>query len=459
MSEESPFSTGPIERRQFLKHSILGASACLTLPTFLENTIFSLDARAQSLAFSGQDGPILVIVQLSGGNDSLNTVIPYRNNIYLTERPTLRLTEEHGVFPLGKDPTTSDELALHPHLTHLRDLWESGELAIVNGVGYPNPNLSHFTSFDFWHSGRPNEPVRDGWLGRFFDHQCSGCDPTAAINFARGSNLAFSSNGTGANASISIADPESYFWFDLNTTDREVDLEELYRRLTGVDHPVDPGLSNTDDVLAYVQRSTHNALISSQTVLAALANATTGGTGFPHVEFPDTRLGRNFSDTAALISGGLNSRIFYVSQGGYDTHNNQITEGSGPLEGRHADLLTDLNDALGAFVAEIKALGIWERVLIFTFSEFGRKVIENGSSGTDHGAAETLFVTGGAVKPGFYGSLPSLARAARIKKDSLQHNVDFRSIYRTVLQSWMEVPANVIPEILPSGDFPVLSFV
>jgi len=464
-----------LSRRDFLRRSISGAAACATIPTFLQHTLFSLDLGA-ALPAGAADGPILVVVQLGGGNDSLNTVIPFQNPFYDGTQPvrtngtgaqraarsTLKLTPAHGLLNLGASApglrggsSSQEAIALHPRLTALADLWHGGELAIVNGVGYPNPNLSHFTSFDFWHTARPNEAVRDGWLGRYFDHQCAGCEPTASIDFAATAGLPFHSHGSSAN--VNMLSPTAYSWKD--SGGETTRLEATYRRLLGLDHATDPGIDPRDDLRAYVQRTSHNALISSRSVADALANTSLRG-DFPRsgVTFPTDALGRNFRDIASLIYGGMATRIYYVNQGGYDTHNNQVAEDD-PLAGNHNTLLGRLNAALGAFIAEMKAQGNWERVLLFTFSEFGRKLIENGSNGTDHGAAASLFVTGGGVQPGFVGTVPDFADSARIKNDSLAHQVDFRSVYRTVLQDWLQVPAERMPLILPSGTFPTLPLI
>ena len=453
-----------VTRREFLRKSIFGATAAWTLPTFLGNTLFELDARAASNApQAANGGPILIIMQMGGGNDSLNTVIPYSNSVYISERPTLRINPvDHGAFTIGNAPALSggsqynEAMALHPRLTKLRQLWLDGNLAIVNGVGYPNPNLSHFTSFDYYHTAKPNEFVTDGWLGRFFDHQCSGCEPQSAVHLDDQPTLAMRSvNGT--IASVAASDPRYLSWQYFDKRERK--LENLFRRGIGVDDPVDRGIASGDEALAYVQRSAHAALISSRAVQASLAAT---GSGFPHVTFPSTTLGNRFKDIAALIQGGSATNIYYVEQGGYDTHGRQIdNNGSNPTTGVHANLLGDLDGALGAFAAEMKAQGNWNRVLLFTFSEFGRKVPQNGSWGTDHGAAETLFAMGGAVKPGFYGLLPDLAQQARIKNNSLVHNVDFRRVYRTALQNWLGVPAATMNAIFPSqpADFSPLGFV
>lgn len=460
---EIAFQGRAVTRRRFLRRSVFGGAAAWTLPAFLNNTLLRLDAGAADNPPSGAGGPILVIMQLSGGNDQLNTLIPYTNSYYVNARPAMALSPAaHSAIAIGGAPALDgasgfdEPVALHPLLGNFGQFWDDGDLAVINGVGYPNPNLSHFTSFDYYHSAKPNEFVTDGWLGRFFDHQCAGCPPQTAMHLSNGPTLALRSV-QGNIASVSTSYPSGMGWQHFN--ERSASLEALYRKAIGIDHPVDSGISAADDALAYVQRSAHAALLSSVDVTRAIGAANSSGS-FPHVAFPNSNLGNNFRDVAAMIEGRLDTCIYYVEQGGYDTHGGQIS-GNDPVAGTHAYLLYQLNAALGAFVAEMKAQGNWDRVLILTFSEFGRKVIQNGSLGTDHGAAQTLFAMGGQVNPGFYGKLPDLAPAARIKNDSLVHNVDFRQVYRTVLEKWMGVPASAMGAIFPSqpSNFSTLDFV
>ncbi len=446
-------------RREFVRKSAWGAATTLTLPAFLQQSIFNLDARAQSLPSPGGDGPILVVVELGGGNDTLNTVIPFANSTYQGARPSIAFNEDDGILNIGQAPRViggNENVALHPSLSGLNTLWQEEDLAIINGVGYPNPNLSHFTSFDYWHSARPNSPSDDGWIGRYFSSQCSGCDATQAIEFASRTTTAFTSS-SGASPSVSFESPNGYGWRNLDIHGRDTPLEELYRKLIGLDHSVDDGIDSTSEALSYVQRSTHNAMISTRNV----RDAVDAGGELQIEDWPNSGISRDLQQVAQLIRGGMDTSIYYVHQGGYDTHNNQ-TNGSNPLAGRHFNLLTALNGGLDAFAREMKLAGLWDRVVILTFSEFGRKVIENGSSGTDHGAAESLFVMGGPVNGGqFFGQFPDLDEDARVKRDSLDFNVDFRTVYRSLLQNWMGVPASAMPEIFPSqpANFDPIAFV
>jgi uncharacterized protein (DUF1501 family) len=442
-----------MNRRDFVAKSAWGATASLTLPGFLQQTLFNLDARAQSVPSNGGDGPILLLLEMAGGNDTLNTVIPYGNSIYNTARSSLRLNETHGFHKLtdkdGPSVTGNNEsLALHPNLTYFDMLWKDGDLGIINGVGYPNPNLSHFSSYDYWHSAKPNTMSKDGWIGRYFDNQCDGCGSTSGIYINGRPTLAFrSSNGLSPTATFK--NPGYFNWRDKSETGREQPLDKMYRKLIGLDHPTDDGISTTDTTLAYVQRAAHSAMVSTANVQTAIEE---GGTLLTNSGWPTgNRLANDLKVIAQLIKGKSDTSIYYARQGGYDTHNNQVDVNLGPLAGRHFNLLNDLNGGLKAFVDEMKAQGTWDRVVILTFSEFGRKVIQNGSSGTDHGAAESLFVMGGQVNGNnYYGLYPDLEEDARVKRNSMDFNVDFRTVYRTLLEKWMGVPPSAMPNIFPS---------
>ncbi len=439
-----------LNRRDFVAKSVWGATASLSLPGFLQQTLLNLDARAQSLPSPGGEGPIVLLMELAGGNDTLNTLVPYTNSIYNEARPTLKLGAEHGIINItDKDAPSAaggvEPLAFHPNLGAFNTLWNDGEMGIINGVSYPNPSLSHFTSFDYWHSAEPNSVVKDGWVGRYLDNQCDGCGATTGIYINRRPTLAFAS-AEGLSPTVTFANPQYFNWNDQVSLGKEKSLEGLYRNLIGLDHAVDDGISQTDDTLAYVQRAAHSAMISTASVQSAIEQ---GGTLLNN-SWPDNGLSRSLQTIAQLIKGQSETSIYYARQGGYDTHNNQIFDGD-PLTGRHFTLLQTLNNSLDAFIQEMKLQGNWDRVLILTFSEFGRKVIQNGSLGTDHGAAESLFVMGGRVNGNqFFGEYPDLAEDARIKNNSLDFNIDFRTVYRSVLEKWMGVPASAMPAIFPS---------
>lgn len=443
-------------RRDLLQSTLRGAAAGASC--MMGERFFSQELLAASNA-GGGSGPIVVVLQLNGGNDALNTVIPYGSadsSIYYGARPTLSIAQAE-VLPLDS------EYGLHPKLTQLKGLWDLNQLAIINGVGYPNPNLSHFTSFDYWHTAEPNEQVRDGWLGRFFEHQCANSaislDPTIGLNVGLTETLAFRTKEK--SLGVTLKDPAAHRWYGSGLAGEKGDEQALYTEL--INAPV--GGITSKPGLAFVEERARNTMGSLELLGVAVDAQNAPGAAFPTAAFPDTGLGRDLKNIAGMIYADVGTCVYHVEQLGYDTHGSQAElDGDGkPLEGRHAALLEELDGALGAFVSEMKAQGNWDRMLLFTVSEFGRKVIENGSLGTDHGAASSLFVTGGHVQAGFYGQMPSLAETNRIKNHSLAFNVDFRRVYRTVLQEWLGVPEAAISTVLPtaptSGGFATLPFI
>ncbi len=431
-------------RRRMLERTGAG----LLLPALLGRGFIPAKALAQQS--DGAEGPIVVVVQLGGGNDSLNTVVPYQRGqsaLYYEARPTLAIPPEvvlplHGVAHYG----------LHPALVAMHELWARGEMAVVEGVGYHSPNLSHFSSMDYWHSAEPNRQVRDGWLGRFFQHRCAGDEncPLSGIDLGGAGSLAFHSGDPAGR--LAIGDPRDFGWRRAGSPHGIEDFEELVRRLNGLGGGVRRFRGSRGIAFHQVRRSVQNAFQSADGVRRALDRATSAGGGaFPRTAFPDTALGQRFLNVATLIHGRLPVSVYYVDQGGYDTHAGQVSSGgqNGPLTGRHADLLSELDQALGAFAAEMKAQGHWRRILVFTFSEFGRKVVQNGSFGTDHGAAQSILAFGGSVRRGLYGQAPSLRADARIKNDSMPFNTDFRRVYRTVLETWLGAAPETVLQILP----------
>jgi len=426
-------------RRQFLRTGVLGGAVAWTLPVFLEKTFLALDASAADSLLqsaSGKDGPILVVLQLAGGNDGLNTVIPYADDAYYAARPKIGI-------PLAKALRLDDRLALNSSLSGLRGLYDSGDLAIMQGVGYPNPNRSHFRSTDIWQTASDSERFeREGWIGRYFDSCCEGADPTIGVSVGRQSPMAFTAKtATG----ITFSRPEQFRFISENASDPAA-TEEMFRGMMGgteenAGGSVEslPGQSGRDgDTLDYLRRTSLDAQVSSDKILAITRKSRST------VSYPGSQLASGLNLVARLIAGGMPTRVYYVSQGGYDTHSGQV--------GSHERLLGDLDTSIAAFVADLKAQGNFERVMLMTFSEFGRRVGENNSGGTDHGAAAPLFVLGGGVKPGLYGQQPSLTQ---LNKGDLIYNVDFRSVYATVLEKWLKAPS----EIVLKRKFPTMDFV
>lgn len=425
-------------RRRFLRTSILGGALSWSVPAFLERTFLSLDAHAANSPIqvpTGKDGRILVIVQLAGGNDGLNTLVPCEDDAYFRARPTLAI-------PKTSVHTLSGGFGLHPGLSGLKSLHDDGSLAVLHGVGYPNPNRSHFRSTEIWQTATDSDKTaRHGWLGRYFDACCEGADPAVGISI--GSPRSPQAFAAEKRRGISFATP-SQFKFDLAKSSNPEAAEEFFRAGEGdemqggsigmIDGHADAG----GDTLDFLQRATLDATISSDRILATIARSQST------VAYPAGRLARDLNTVARLIAGGMPTCVYYVSQGGYDTHSNQSDS--------HARLMAELGGALSAFAADLKAQGNFERVLTMTFSEFGRRVAENASRGTDHGAAAPMFLLGGNLNPGLHGTPPSLEK---LHNGDLVHGIDFRGVYATILEKWLASPS--VPVL--RGKFEMLDFI
>ena len=420
-------------RREFLRTGLLGGSLSWTLPAFLSRTMQTLHAQADGALIqgvTGRDGNILVVLQLAGGNDGLNTVIPFGNDEYRKARPNLGIPESSI---LKIDPATG----LHPSLSGLASAYQDGHLAIVQGVGYPNPNRSHFRSTEIWATAVDSDKSSTtGWIGRYFDNACSGCD--ASIGIAMASQLPqafaatnpkgvlFQGGGGGKKKSskkkgsnLSDSDPSMMSM-------EEDDAGEAGGSIGALNGPGNLGKLSALD---FLERTEMDAMVSQQEISSASAKAKNA------VPFPSSRLGQNFAMVSRLIAGGMPTRIYYLSLGGFDTHTQQA--------GAHERLLKEMGDAVSAFLADLKAQGNLGRVTLMTFSEFGRRVKENASGGTDHGAAAPLFLAGGGVKAGLLGQMPSLAPKDLFDGD-VKYNTDFRSVYATILEKHLGVKSEPI---------------
>jgi len=417
-------------RRDFLRTTLLGGAIGWTVPSFVANTFSALHASADGAltqVTTGKDGPILILIQLAGGNDGLNAVVPYTNDFYYKARPTL------GVKPTDV-LKLSDTLGFNPALAGFKGLYDAGRLAVINGVGYPNPNRSHFRSTEIWQTASDeNRFLTDGWIGRYFDNACAGCDPTVGINIGDRLPQAFSShNPTG----ISLQNPASYRFMGAGLNDDE---ETAYRSMYG-EAPGGSGagdsvsmlsgtitLNNGQSALDFLERTSMDAQVSSDKIRDIAGKVKN------MVKYPGGGLANNLQLVARLIAGGLTTRVFYVSQGGYDTHTGQ--------RGAQDARLKELGDAVKAFTDDLTAMGEFQRVTMMTFSEFGRRVTENGSRGTDHGAAAPMFIIGGdKVRNGLVGAHPSLD-PKDLEDGDIKFGTDFRSVYATLLQDWLKTPS------------------
>jgi uncharacterized protein (DUF1501 family) len=421
-------------RRQFLRTSALGAAATWTLPVFLEKTFFALDAMAANAltqTATGKDNTILVVLQLAGGNDGLNTVVPFADDAYHRARPKLGLAPD-------KILKLDSYIGLNGKLAGLKALHDDGHLALVQGVGYPNPNRSHFRATEIWQTASDaNQFASDGWLGRYFDSCCSGAEPTVGVAVGDQAPQAFSAKTP---TGITLSRPEQFRWRASPNADRKAltDEEVFYRQLIGDAEeaaPVEgnsiaalPGKTQTNSSTEdFLRRTALDAQISSDKILAIARKYKS------NMPYPPTQLGASFNLVARMIGGGLPTRVYYASLGGFDTHAGQVNS--------HERLMGTLNDAIAAFVADLKQQGNFERVLLMTFSEFGRRVAENANGGTDHGAAAPMFLIGGGVKPGLLGKHPSLTN---LDNGDLRFGTDFRSVYASVLEQWLRAPSQLV---------------
>ena len=420
-------------RREFLRTGLLGGSLSWTLPAFLSRTMDSLHAQADGSLIqgvTGRDGNILVVLQLAGGNDGLNTVIPLGNDEYRKARPTLGMADS---VALQLDPKTG----LHPALSGLASAFHEGNLAIVQGVGYPNPNRSHFRSTEIWATAVDSDKSSTtGWIGRYFDNACSGCD--ASVGIATASQLpqsfaAATPKGVlyqgGGGTKKKTSKKKGSKLSDSDASMMSMEDDDAGQAGGSIGMLNGPGNLGKMSALDFLERTEMDAKVSQQEIANASSKAKNS------VPFPSSRLGQNFAMVSRLIAGGMPTRIYYLSLGGFDTHTQQAAA--------HERLLKEMGDAVSAFLADLKAQGNLGRVSLMTFSEFGRRVKENASGGTDHGAAAPLFLAGGGVKAGLLGQMPSLAPKDLFDGD-VKYNTDFRSVYATVLEKHLGVKSEPI---------------
>lgn len=388
-----------MKRRDFLKIAA-GALIWQLNPSFLP----SVRAAANS------SQRILVLIELKGGNDGLNTLVPYTDQRYYQLRSGLAVQRD-SVLPL------SENLGLNPRLKALMDIWQQKQLAIIAGVGYPQPNRSHFRSIEIWETGSSSSQyLESGWLARILPQM-----PSPARVTADGAAIGGDAGplAGGDLRLVIMRNPEQFF-----RRARRVQQIKAGSKNPALEHL----LAVQNDV--YRSAQALDQKLQSQVPLK--------------VNFPQTMIGRHLQTAARLIAGGAAIPVIKVSHGGFDTHAKQ--------RNRHDRLLEQLAEALNAFRRAMQQIGCWEQVLVMTYSEFGRRPAENGSQGTDHGTAAPHFAMGGKVKGGLYGRQPSLQK---LENDDLKFNVDYRSLYATVGRRWW----GLNKEFLDGGPYPVLDFI
>ncbi|MBL9136658.1 MAG: DUF1501 domain-containing protein [Verrucomicrobiales bacterium] len=404
-------------RRDFLKRSIVGGALTWTVPTFLARTfrVLGAESEMQDGARPRLDAPVLVLLQLAGGNDGLNTVVPWTDDHYRRARPKLGLTRDQ-LLPID------DRLAFPLALSGFRDLVEEGHLAVVHGVGYPNPNRSHFRSMEIWQTAVDADRVeRRGWIGRYFDCCCQGADPTVGVSVGRQMPQAFQ-----ARRPIGVSVEESFRSFghrpeargvnaSLTMDDGEMVSGESVGDVGGA-HP------SSGEVLDFLDRTALDARLSEHRMREIAGKVSNT------LRYPETALGQSLSRIAQWIAGRLPTQVYFLSHGGFDTHRGQAPT--------HERLLRELGDGMKSFVSDLRGLGVLNRVLVMAFSEFGRRVEENASGGTDHGAAGPVFFFGPRFRKLWVGRHPSLAPDDLVRGD-LRHSIDFRSVYAEALEGWL----------------------
>lgn len=430
-------------RRQFLGTGLALASAAVTVPYFINRSALALaqpEPGAKSIPGVPEER-VLVVVQLSGGNDGLNTVVPHGDGAYYKARPGIAVRADKVIKLSGSD------VGFHPSMAPMADLYNEGQLAVVQGVGYPNPNRSHFKSMDIWHTADTNG-TGDGWLGRYFDSECVGfgsfesggkalATPTTPkvinpqIGIAIGASAPLAMKGRRMSG-ISFESADLFRWTGASV---EKGLAPAYDTIsrTGTPQGVDP-----ESNAGFLTRTALDAQVSSDLIRKAVSTR-------PRISYPGSELSRQLQMVASMIQAKLSTRVYYVSMGGFDTHS-----GQGGEQGRHANLLGQVAGALRAFYADLKAQGNDGRVLTLTFSEFGRRVGQNGSQGTDHGTAAPMFLAGPMVKAGVLNAHPSLTD---LDQGDLKYEVDFRSVYAAVVAKWLKAdPRAVVGAGFPAFD-------
>ncbi|MBA2498574.1 MAG: DUF1501 domain-containing protein [Chitinophagaceae bacterium] len=379
-----------IKRREFLQIGSL-ATATLMVPKFLK----AFEGNATVPA----GNKVVVILQLSGGNDGLNTVIPVRSDLYYKSRPRLSIDKSKALL-------LTDDTALHPSLTGFRDLYNDGNLGILNSVGYPNPDRSHFRSMDIWQTASDsNQYLNTGWIGRYLDAQCAGCDkPTYALELD--DVLSLSMKGDNSNA-IAMKDPKRLFG-----TANQRFFKDIVQNHSH---------AHNEEPVEYLYKTLAQTISSADYIFEKSKFKPTKS------EYPKTELGQNLKTISSLIFSDINTKVYYLSLGSFDTHINQ--------QAQQQRLFSELNDAVSAFTKDMKTNNRFDDVLLMTFSEFGRRVSQNASGGTDHGTANNMFFVSGALKQkGILNELPDLSD---LDEGDLKYKVDFKNVYATVLKNWL----------------------
>ncbi len=409
-----------LTRRAMIRDGLLAVSAGMIMPTVFSRAVRAAsNAAAEGATWAQQASTrTLIVVQMAGGNDGLNTIVPYTDSAYYQARPTLAV-KQTDVLPLN------ERLGLHPSLKALQPFWQQGQLAVVEGVGYPNPNLSHFAAMDIWQTLDLSGQGSQGWLGKYVAGMVDK-DGHPFQSLVAGTSLPTALQALNADVPV-VADPKRYRLqpdpavhgaSEVTPQDARVQaLLKLYNT-----YP------QSAPYAALLDATAQNAVSGSKQLDSAVSAYT------PSVRYPTSNLAKGLQVLAEVIVQRLGLRVGYVTLGGFDTHADQAAT--------QAKLLTDLAEGLSAFYSDLTAHGVADEVVVMTWSEFGRRVEENASLGTDHGTAAPLFVLGKPVQGGVYGEPPDLSRLD--KNGNLAFTTDFRSVYATVLDRWLGASASAV---------------
>ena len=366
---------------------------------------------------------ILVVIELNGGNDALNTVVPFTNPLYYDNRPGIGIPQQ-DVLPLGTKGEAG-EYGFNPNMTSVKDLWDSGRLAVINGIGYPQPNRSHFRSRDIWYTAEPDSIGREGWLGAAIrDLDAKGENVLTGVNFGRGLPRALVCKGVPV---ASVGNLETYGLLP------DIDDDNVrHHALDALGRMYGPA-GGRDMVAQALSENGSQALMGADILRTAPERYSSS------VEYADTPLSQGLKNAAQVMSAGLGTRILYAQHGSFDTHSNELSS--------HGKLWQDASTAIADFTEDLKEQGLWEDTLVLVWSEFGRRVRDNGT-GCDHGSGGVAFVFGGLVQGGLFGEYPSL-RQADLSEGDMAYTTDFRSTYATILDGWLGVD----PDPIVHGQF------
>jgi uncharacterized protein (DUF1501 family) len=400
----------PITRREFVRGGVAAFTVSFAAPAFLSDL-----ARAQ-----GRSRRNLVVLYLSGGNDALSTLVPYTDTQYYARRPTINVPAG-TVLQIGSD-AAGNALGLHPRLTGLRTMFNAGRLAFIQRTGYENSSRSHFEGTDIWSSADPRVPQGNGWLGRYLDTLPSPVDPLTAWSTAGTiPRTLFSSR-------VAVPSIPSVNGYAFQTPNPGVEVQ--YARDSA--QRIASHLPVDQPHLAFVNGT-------AQAAFATLDRVAQVGTYVSSVTYPNNGFALALRTIAGAMVKGVGTKVFWVQTGGYDTHAAQAPNQAG---GSYMNLMATLNDGLFAFYQDLSNQGLLGDTLILQFSEFGRRISENGSQGTDHGAASVMMVAGGSVRGGIYGTAAKLNAAPdnptlENNGNDVRYETDFRSVYAKVIDSWL----------------------